>query len=246
MDAQIVGGRIAKLRKSHNMTQKQLADELSVTYKAVSKWETGAGLPDIAMLPALASVFNVSVDEIVSDSPNNENKEDSNSNKDNRIRTLRRYIRKPAVIMSSFIILLVAFVITQGIQKSNEIKDYDDGLTVHSYEASGFGISADYAKSIYDAQLAHDLRTQLLQISHIEKVLVLVRTAEASPFRIQENELEAMVSVLLTITDTYTLSDIDIHTIQDLILKSVPNIKEQNIAITDNNHNYYQSTAGID
>ena len=55
MDAQVVGERIANLRKLHNMTQKQLADKISVTYKAVSKWETGAGLPDIAMLPALAS-----------------------------------------------------------------------------------------------------------------------------------------------------------------------------------------------
>jgi transcriptional regulator with XRE-family HTH domain len=68
MDANVIGKRIAKLRKLRNMTQQQLADELSVTYKAVSKWETGNGLPDVAMMPALASTLNVSVDDIMTES----------------------------------------------------------------------------------------------------------------------------------------------------------------------------------
>jgi len=55
-----------------------------------------------------------------------------------------------------------------------------------------------------------------------------------------------MVSVLLTITNPYKLSDTDLQTIQDLIIKYVPNIKEENITITDNNLNHYPSTTGID
>ena len=129
MDAQIVGERIAKLRKSHNMTQKQLADELSVTYKAVSKWETGAGLPDISMLPALASVFNVSVDEIISGSSNGDNKSGSPNNKYSRIQIVRRYVRKPAtIIMSSLIIVLVALAVILSNLKTNEGLRNDEGI----------------------------------------------------------------------------------------------------------------------
>jgi len=162
MDAQIVGERIAKLRKSHNMTQKQLADELSVTYKAVSKWETGAGLPDISMLPALASVFNVSVDEIISGSSNGDNKSGSPNNKYSRIQIVRRYVRKPAtIIMSSLIIVLVALAVILSNLKTNEGLRNDEGI--HLDASPGFGVTADHAKEIKDTQIAEDIRTQLLQ-----------------------------------------------------------------------------------
>jgi len=106
-------------------------------------------------------------------------------------------------------------------------------------EASGFGVTAERAKEIYDIQRAEDLRTQLLQSNHIEDALVLVNTAEASPFRIQENENEATVSVLLTIADTYTLLDGDVQAIGNLIRDAVPGIEDENISITDSNLNYY-------
>jgi len=244
MDAKIVGGRIANLRKSHNMTQKQLADELSVTDKAVSKWETGAGLPDIAILPALATALNVSVDEIVSGSSN----DDSISvNPDNQSKTVRRYIRKPlAIIISSLAIALVTLAIilsnlpkddigTQLLQHNlidKEDLPFYEGIIVQLETASGFGITADQAKELYNMQLAEDIRTQLLQHYLIDDAAVLIDTAEASPFRMQENEVEAKVSVILTIADTYTLSDIDMQTIEELIKGSVPGIKDENIRIT--------------
>jgi len=67
MDAHVVGNKIAELRKALHLTQQQLAESLSVTNKAVSKWETGSGLPDIAIVPSLAAALGVSVDEIISD-----------------------------------------------------------------------------------------------------------------------------------------------------------------------------------
>lgn len=198
MDAKIVGERISKLRKSHNMTQKQLADELSVTYKAVSKWETGVGLPDIAMLPALASALNVSVDEIVSGSSNDENKKDSQNNLYSYYETVRRYVRNPVVIiMSSLIITLVALVLIFGNLQTNEDLEYDEGFHVHLDSFSAFGVSADYARDIYDMQLAEDIRTQILQYYNIEDAAVLVSIAVDSPFRIQENESETKVSVII-------------------------------------------------
>lgn len=47
MDAKIIGSHIASLRKEKGLTQQELAERLNVTAKAVSKWETGHGLPDI-------------------------------------------------------------------------------------------------------------------------------------------------------------------------------------------------------
>lgn len=53
---------ITKLRKQKKITQEQLANELNVSPQAVSKWETGASLPDVQTLPLIAEYFGVSVD----------------------------------------------------------------------------------------------------------------------------------------------------------------------------------------
>lgn len=69
MTAKEVGARISDLRTASGMTQIQLAEKLSVTNKAVSKWETGEGFPDITTLPLLALELGVSVDEILCGKP---------------------------------------------------------------------------------------------------------------------------------------------------------------------------------
>ena len=60
------GQFIARRRKAIGLTQKELADRLGVTNKAVSKWETGGGMPDISVLQELSRVLEVSVDELLS------------------------------------------------------------------------------------------------------------------------------------------------------------------------------------
>lgn len=59
------GQFIAKRRKAVGLTQKELADRLGVTNKAVSKWETGGGMPDVSVLQELARILEVSVDELL-------------------------------------------------------------------------------------------------------------------------------------------------------------------------------------
>ncbi|MBQ2326367.1 MAG: helix-turn-helix transcriptional regulator, partial [Clostridia bacterium] len=54
MDQYIVGSVIKRLREEKKLTQAQLADRLGVSDKAVSKWETGGGYPDITLLEPLA------------------------------------------------------------------------------------------------------------------------------------------------------------------------------------------------
>lgn len=59
-----LGQKIKSLRKQKNISQEVLAQVLGVTFQAVSKWETGAAMPDVAMIPAIAGFFEVSTDEL--------------------------------------------------------------------------------------------------------------------------------------------------------------------------------------
>lgn len=59
-----IGSRIRSQRLQHQLTQAQLADALQVRYQTVSKWETGSTLPDTAMLPRIADIFGISLDEL--------------------------------------------------------------------------------------------------------------------------------------------------------------------------------------
>lgn len=69
MTAKECGGFIQTLRKEKNLTQKQLAQAINVSDKAVSRWETGKGYPDISSLIALSAFFDVSVNELIAGGP---------------------------------------------------------------------------------------------------------------------------------------------------------------------------------
>ena len=60
-----IGKNIALLRKRKGLTQDELAKVLSVSNQAVSKWEAGKCCPDIELLPELAGLFEVSIDELL-------------------------------------------------------------------------------------------------------------------------------------------------------------------------------------
>ncbi|MEE1284365.1 MAG: helix-turn-helix domain-containing protein [Acutalibacteraceae bacterium] len=66
MDNYITGATIKKLREAKEITQAQLADKIGVSSKAVSKWETAKGLPDITLIEPLCSALGVSVMELMS------------------------------------------------------------------------------------------------------------------------------------------------------------------------------------
>ncbi len=65
MDTMKTGSYLAALRKGAGMTQQEVADRLGVSNKTVSKWESGGGFPDIAILPALAELYGVTADDIL-------------------------------------------------------------------------------------------------------------------------------------------------------------------------------------
>ena len=62
-----IGKNIKSLRRRTLLTQSQLAESLGISAQAVSKWENGTSLPDIMLLPEIARVFGVSIDELFLD-----------------------------------------------------------------------------------------------------------------------------------------------------------------------------------
>lgn len=61
-----IGENIRALRQRKGLTQEQVAQQLGVTYQAVSKWENGTNTPDIALLPEIAALFGVTIDALFS------------------------------------------------------------------------------------------------------------------------------------------------------------------------------------
>ena len=61
----IVAKNLIELRKSSNLTQRELAEMLNYSDKTISKWENGDSLPDISVLAALAEVYGITLDDLV-------------------------------------------------------------------------------------------------------------------------------------------------------------------------------------
>ena len=66
MEQAKVGKFIAECRKNKNMTQAELAEKLNITDRAISKWETGKGMPDSSIMLELCNELDISVNELLS------------------------------------------------------------------------------------------------------------------------------------------------------------------------------------
>ena len=66
MDNGKIGQLIYRLRKEKHLTQSQLAEKMSISDKAVSKWERGLGCPELSLLPELSKIFDVDLEKLLS------------------------------------------------------------------------------------------------------------------------------------------------------------------------------------
>ena len=66
MNQYVTGAVIKELREKNNLTQAELAEQLRVSDKTISKWETGKGYPDVSLLEPIAKVFGISITELIS------------------------------------------------------------------------------------------------------------------------------------------------------------------------------------
>ena len=65
MDLEKTGELLSRLRKERGMTQKQVAGRLQISDRTVSKWERGAGLPDVSLLKEISALYGVDIEKIL-------------------------------------------------------------------------------------------------------------------------------------------------------------------------------------
>lgn len=118
MDQVKIGKFIAECRKHKNMTQAELAEKLNITDRAISKWETGKGMPDSSIMLELCSKLDISVNELLSgevikmDNYNEKAEELLLEMKKQKEEADKRLLTMEIVIgvLSSFILLVLVFV----------------------------------------------------------------------------------------------------------------------------------------
>ncbi len=117
MDSKKVGGFIAELRKEKGLTQLQLAELLNVTDKAISRWETGKGYPDIELLQKIAEVLEVNLNELLNGERivREEVEEVCERNVTEAYATVKVTRKKSKVLFTVCLILILCLGITVGL-----------------------------------------------------------------------------------------------------------------------------------
>jgi len=123
MDQEKFGNFIKDIRKKHNLTQKQLADRYNVTYQAVSKWENGKNMPDMALIKQMSKDFQISLEEMFE----GELKQPQSSNMYNRL---------------IIILILIGIIIIITLLKNN---DGDFQFKTLTSQCDNFNISGNIA-----------------------------------------------------------------------------------------------------
>jgi len=120
MNQEKIGKFIAECRKKENLTQQELADKLDLTYKAVSKWECGKGLPDVSLYEPLCKILNISLNEFFAGQYLNQAEVLENSEKNILNMAIEEnHTRKKLnrVIVVSVIIIIFLVICTIGLYK---------------------------------------------------------------------------------------------------------------------------------
>ena len=115
MDKYKFGEFIYQKRKALKLTQEELGKKLGVTNKAVSKWEVGETTPDITMLEPLASILQVTVDELL--------KQETQNDKNIQVNKINKLFIILTIILSTVLMLTLTTVF--GISMYNKLKEYE-------------------------------------------------------------------------------------------------------------------------
>lgn len=126
MNQEQIGKFIKKIRTDNNLTQNDFANKLGVTYQAVSKWENGKAIPDIALLKEISKEFNVSIDELL---------------EGKKIKKDKKFNKLPLIII---IIVIIVGVILIVINNNDDYEFKKISTTCSNFKVSG---SAAYNKS---------------------------------------------------------------------------------------------------
>ncbi|MBR6766286.1 MAG: helix-turn-helix domain-containing protein, partial [Clostridia bacterium] len=106
MDQQKIGAFIKEMRKELGLTQSQLAEKLNISNKAISKWETGGGMPDVSLITPLCEALNITSEELFAGEKAAVPKDESQP-----VKAKKRYDIVAFIIVFIFIALILVFLI---------------------------------------------------------------------------------------------------------------------------------------
>ncbi len=131
-----LGKEIKQLRKLSGMTQEQLAEKLNVSRQALSKWENGAGMPDLESAVKISRLFRISLDELlVKEEKNLEDQKAQITLED--LTRINLHNRRMNLLLTSGILLLTIGVMMAVFIKALESTTSSLGYILYRYIATG-------------------------------------------------------------------------------------------------------------
>lgn len=188
MDSIKTGNLIAETRKEKNMTQRALAEMLHISDRTVSKWERGAGFPDVSMLEPLADALGLTVTELLHGERNEILGADSEVRyalmvvRQHRREKLKRNIRD--VVLAVFCIAVIgffafAFAERWGAFRENIYLELEAGVYVDGVRVDDTKVIIDGSKNKLSSEFAGRLAIDWLEKTCREKTKVHIAWSES-------------------------------------------------------------------
>ena len=160
IDNELVGKFIETLRKEKGLTQQDLADKLSVTSQAVSKWEMGKNLPDIATQRMICNAFNITLEELHAG--------ERDLKKRNKSKQMKKENKIFSIILICIIPVMVFFVV-YFIINFRALKIYYSNSKITNEENS--------------------VRANLLILKLPRKLIIFINNIEPSNYEVKDSDL---------------------------------------------------------
>ena len=160
MDQEKIGKFIAKCRKDKKMTQRELADKLNITDRAISNWETGRRMPDISFFKPLCEILDISVNELINGEKITKNKMVATSDEiiihtlsiNKKIQKKSKYIiRVSLIILTGLITIMINYyhhlypkfdIYNIAVSQSNNEEKLKKQLSDKNYNIYYYGIDS--------------------------------------------------------------------------------------------------------
>lgn len=226
MDCKKVGAFIAEQRKLKNMTQKELAEQLYVTDKAVSKWERGICFPDISSIIPLSEILNISPSELLNGEKNLTSTCDFAENAlTDSIELFENVQKKKAFLIHTKYILILAlltlfficfyhgyYMNSQWMKMTSSLNDVSYDLFEENYQdiLSTFETHITYRDFLYLSLSASSVREALKDMDVDNYTL---RRNYPEVYKIKEDYAQTIVRLYYTLIESVESVDVSSDTV---------------------------------
>ncbi len=149
-----MGQIIRRLRKERNLTQEELAEQLGVTFQAVSKWENNSGMPDISQVVPIAHVFGVSTDVLFGTFGANDTEE------------VWKIVKDAQALLSRPLTAKSLFEKYRAVKEGLKLYPNNTILLMHCLE-TGIALSYPENEELYDAEHAEDIYRECIRYANL-------------------------------------------------------------------------------